>query len=82
MERLHLHAVQQLQFELAEARGRSGTYNDKNSSQIEQDNGTQFDANGGSNSNGNNGLSNENSDSVQPFSSNGNAAIQVRSLYL
>ncbi|XP_054788775.1 uncharacterized protein LOC129294428 isoform X2 [Prosopis cineraria] len=78
MERLHLHAIQQLQLELVEARERSGTYNEKNSSQFGQDNGSQFGVNGSSTSNGNNGLlANENSDSVQPFASNGNAAIQI-----
>ncbi|KAK4273846.1 hypothetical protein QN277_017162 [Acacia crassicarpa] len=78
MERLHLHAIQQLQLELAEARERSVTYNHKDSSQFGQDNGTHFDVNRGNTSNGNNGLlPNENSDSAQPFASNGNAAIQT-----
>ncbi|KAF7816640.1 uncharacterized protein G2W53_030609 [Senna tora] len=88
MERLHLHAIQQLQLELADARERSGAYNDdsrmaqmnseKNVSQIGQDNGHQFDVNGSNTANGNNGfLPNENSDSDPLFASTGNGSIQV-----
>ena len=88
MERLHLHAIQQLQLELADARERSGTYNDdsrmsqmnskKNVTQFGQENGNQFDLNGGNASGGNNGLlPNESSDNAPPFASSGNASIQV-----
>ncbi|XP_054797383.1 uncharacterized protein LOC129302483 isoform X3 [Prosopis cineraria] len=88
MERVHLHAVHQLQLELADARERSGAYNDdsrmsqtsskQNASQFGQDNGNQFDANGSSSSGGNNGLlPNENSDNGLPLASSGNASIQV-----
>ncbi|XP_054797381.1 uncharacterized protein LOC129302483 isoform X1 [Prosopis cineraria] len=87
MERVHLHAVHQLQLELADARERSGAYNDdsrmsqtsskQNASQFGQDNGNQFDANGSSSSGGNNGLlPNENSDNGLPLASSGNASIQ------
>ncbi|XP_019437334.1 PREDICTED: serine/threonine-protein kinase dst2-like isoform X7 [Lupinus angustifolius] len=84
MERLHLHTIQQLQLELAEARERSGTYSDdsqmnsKNDvTQFGQDSGNQFDLNGGSASGGNNGhLSNQSSDNVPPFASSSNATIQ------
>ncbi|XP_019437328.1 PREDICTED: uncharacterized protein LOC109343478 isoform X2 [Lupinus angustifolius] len=85
MERLHLHTIQQLQLELAEARERSGTYSDdsqmnsKNDvTQFGQDSGNQFDLNGGSASGGNNGhLSNQSSDNVPPFASSSNATIQT-----
>ncbi|KAF7830776.1 uncharacterized protein G2W53_013109 [Senna tora] len=88
MERLHLHTIQQLQLELADARERSGAYNDdsrmsqtsskNNVSQFGQDSGNQFDVNGGSSSGGSNGLlPNENSDNVPPFASTGNASIQI-----
>lgn len=84
-----MHTIQQLQLELADARERSGAYNDdsrmsqtssnKNASQFGQDNGNQFDVNGGISSGGNNGLlPNENSDNVPPFASSGNASAQVR----
>lgn len=87
MERLHLHA-QQLQLELADARERSGAYNDdsqmsqtntkNNVSEFGQDNGNQFDVNGSDNTNGNTGLlPHENSNSVSPFSSTGNEPMQV-----
>lgn len=88
MERIHLHAIQQLQLELADARERSGAYNDdsrmsqinsKNVTQYGQENGNHFDLNGGNASGGNNGLiTNENSDNVPPFASSGNLSIQVR----
>lgn len=91
MERLHLHTIQQLQLELADARERSGTYNDDsrmsqmnsktNVTQFGQENGNQFDLNGGNASGGNNGpLPNENSDNVPPFASTGNATMQVCAL--
>lgn len=88
MERLHLHTIQQLQLELADARERSGTYNDdsrmsqinstNNATQFGQENGNQFDLNGGNASGGNNGLvTNVSSDNVPPFASSGNPSIQV-----
>lgn len=92
MERLHLHAIQQLQHELADARERSGTYTDeprvsqtnsKDVSQFGQNNGSQLDVNGSGTSSGNSGvLSNGNADTVPPFVSTGNASSQVRVLVL
>ncbi|GMI95466.1 hypothetical protein like AT5G53620 [Hibiscus trionum] len=55
MERLHLHAIHQLQLELADVRERNGSYTDeslmsqrksKESSQFGQNNGQQLDSNG------------------------------------
>lgn len=88
MERVHLHAIQQLQLELADARERSGTFNDdsrmsqinskNNVTQFGQENGSQFDLNGSNASGGNNGLlPNESTDNGPPFASTGNASIQV-----
>jgi len=88
MERVHLHTIQQLQLELADARERSGTYNDdsrmsqmnskSNATQFGHENGSQFDLNGSNASGGNNGLlPNESTDNGVPFSSTGNASIQV-----
>ncbi|QHO16223.1 uncharacterized protein [Arachis hypogaea] len=88
MERLHLHAIQQLQLELADARERSGTYHEdsqmsqmnskKNVTQFGQENGNQFDLNGSNASGGNNGLiPNESSDNIPPFASSGNASVQT-----
>ncbi|TKY74036.1 Reticulocyte-binding protein a [Spatholobus suberectus] len=88
MERVHLHAIQQLQLELADARERSGTYNDdsrmsqmnskNNVTQFGQENGSQFDLNGGNASGGNNGLlPNESTDNSPPFASTGNASIET-----
>ncbi|CAJ2667323.1 unnamed protein product [Trifolium pratense] len=88
MERLHLHAIQQLQLELADARERAGTYNDdsrmsqvnskSNVAQYGQENGSQFDLNGGNASGGNNGLlTNENSENGPQFSTSGNPSIQT-----
>ncbi|XP_038874311.1 uncharacterized protein LOC120067016 isoform X4 [Benincasa hispida] len=84
MERLHVHALQQLQLELADARERSGTYNDesnisqtssKDVSQYGQTNGNQL---GGAASTGNNGaLSNGNPENVQSFNLTGNSSIQT-----
>ncbi|KAF3942652.1 hypothetical protein CMV_030715, partial [Castanea mollissima] len=87
MERLHMHTVQQLQLELADARERSGTYSDesrisqtnsKDVSQFGQSNGNQLDANGGSGTSGGNSgvLPNGNSDNVSSFASSGNAPVQ------
>ncbi|XP_028806627.1 uncharacterized protein LOC114761438 [Neltuma alba] len=88
MERVHLHAIHQLQLELADARERSGAYNDdsrmsqtsskQSASQFVQDNGNQFDVNGSSSSGGNNGLlPTENSENGLPLASTGNAPVQT-----
>jgi len=88
MERVHLHAIQQLQLELADARERSGTFNDdsrmsqinskNNVTQFGQENGSQFDLNGSNASGGNNGLlPSESTANDGPFVSTGNASIQV-----
>jgi hypothetical protein len=85
MERHHLHAM----LELADARERTGTYNDdsrlsqvnskSNVAPYGQENGNQFDLNGGNASGGNTGLlTNENSDNGPPFSTSGNPSIQVQ----
>lgn len=86
MERLHLHTIQQLQHELADARERSGTFTDdshishnnlKDATQFGPNNGNQLDASGGAVS-GNTGiLPNGNSDNAESFSSSGNASTQV-----
>ncbi|KAJ6976572.1 hypothetical protein NC653_028660 [Populus alba x Populus x berolinensis] len=83
MERVHLHTVQQLQFELADARERSGSYadeshlsqsNTKDESNFIQNNGNQLDVNGTAASIASNGaLSNGNADNAQSFASTGNA---------
>nr|XP_023918146.1 uncharacterized protein LOC112029690 [Quercus suber] len=88
MERLHMHTIQQLQLELADARERSGIYSDesrisqtnsKDVSQFGQSNGNQLDANGGGGTSGGNSgvLPNGNSDNVSSFASTGNAPAQV-----
>ncbi|KAJ6687447.1 hypothetical protein OIU74_016185 [Salix koriyanagi] len=76
MERIHLHTIQQLQLELADARERSGSYTDethlsqsnpKDVSSFSQNNGNQLDVNGTTASNANNGaLQNGNADNA-PF---------------
>lgn len=85
MERLHLHTIQQLQHELADARERSGTFTDdshishnnlKDATQFGPNNGNQLDASGGAVS-GNTGiLPNGNSANAESFSSSGNASTQ------
>lgn len=87
MERLHLHTIQQLHLELADARERSGTYNgesrlsqtnSKDVSQFVQSNGNQLDGNRGGTSGGNSGvLPNGNSDNVTSFASTDNASTQT-----
>ncbi|KAK4277620.1 hypothetical protein QN277_015592 [Acacia crassicarpa] len=88
MERVHVHAMHQLQLELADARERSGAYNDdsrmsqtsskQNATQLVQDNGNQFDVNGSSSSGGNNSLlPNRSSENGLPIASTGNAPIQT-----
>ncbi|KAL2339563.1 hypothetical protein Fmac_007503 [Flemingia macrophylla] len=88
MERVHLHAIQQLQLELADARERNGSYNDdsrmpqmnskNNATQFGQENGSQYDLNGGNASGGNNGLlPSETTDNGPSFGSTGNASIQT-----
>ncbi|PSS04491.1 Unconventional myosin-XVIIIa like [Actinidia chinensis var. chinensis] len=87
MERLHLHTVQQLQLELADARRKSGTYPDeshasqtisKDASQIGQNNGNQLDVNGSSIPVANSGsLPNGGPENVSSFVSAGNASAQA-----
>ncbi|XP_062147780.1 uncharacterized protein LOC133856742 isoform X2 [Alnus glutinosa] len=87
MERLHLHTLQQLHLELADARERSGTYNgesrlsqtnSKDVSQFAQSNGNQLDGNRGGTSGGNSGvLPNGNSDNVSSFASTDDASTQT-----
>ncbi|KAK1554910.1 hypothetical protein Q3G72_026251 [Acer saccharum] len=87
MERLHLHTIQQLQHELADARERNGTFTDeshisqkdsKDVSQFGQNNGNQLDVNGGGAMNTNSGvLPNGNGDNAASFVSSGNASTQT-----
>ena len=87
MERLHLHTIQQLQHELADARERNGTFTDeshisqkdsKDVSQFGQNNGNQLDVNGGGAMNTNSGvLPNGNGDNAASFVSSDNASTQV-----
>ena len=90
MERLHLHTINQLQLELADARERNSSYTDeshisqansKDLSQFGQNNGNQVDSNGSGATNANTGvISNGASDNVQSFTSAGNAPTPVRLL--
>ncbi|THG20993.1 hypothetical protein TEA_029869 [Camellia sinensis var. sinensis] len=87
MERLHLHTIQQLQLELADARERSGTYteesrvsqtNSNDALQYGQNNGNQLDVDGGVTTNSNSGdLPNGNVENVTSFVSTGNASTQA-----
>ncbi|PON81202.1 RNA polymerase II degradation factor [Trema orientale] len=87
MERLHMHTIQQLQIELADARERSGTFTDetrisqensKDVSQFGQNDGNQLEMSGGGTSSGSNvALPNGNSDNVTSYASTGNASSQV-----
>lgn len=87
MERLHLHTIQQLQLEIADARERSGAYTDearasqpnlKDASHFEQKNGSQVDVNGSDTSSGNHGvLPNGTADNGPSFVSSGNASTQT-----
>lgn len=82
-----MHAIQQLQHELADARERSGTFTDeshvsqkgsKDASQFGQTNGNQSDTNGGGSMSANDGfLQNGNSDNAASFASSGNASTEV-----
>ncbi|XP_022995573.1 uncharacterized protein LOC111491065 isoform X5 [Cucurbita maxima] len=82
MERLHMHSLQQLQLELADARERNGTYNEEsNISQTNSKDVSQYGQTnnqlGGAASNGNNGaLSNGNAENVPSFNSTVNSSIQ------
>ncbi|GMI96290.1 hypothetical protein like AT5G53620 [Hibiscus trionum] len=85
MERLHLHAIHQLQFELAAARERNNSYADEShasqaksedSSQFGKSNGNQVDSNGSASTNNAWAISNGASDSVQSFTSDGNATTE------
>ncbi|EXB43113.1 hypothetical protein L484_002581 [Morus notabilis] len=83
MERLHMHTLQQLQLELAEARERNGTLSDesrisqenlKDASQYGQNDGKQLEMNGGGTSSGGTGaLQNGNSDNGPSFAPTGNS---------
>lgn len=86
MERLHLHTIQQLQHELADARERSGTFTDdscvsqknsKDASQFSANNENQLDANRVALSANTSILPNGNSDNAESFASSGNASTQV-----
>ncbi|KAF5960178.1 hypothetical protein HYC85_001387 [Camellia sinensis] len=89
MERLHLHTVQQLQVEQADAREKSGTYpdeshvsqtNSKDASQFGQNDGNQLDVNGIVTPSANSGvLPNGNVENVSSFVSTGNASTQASS---
>ncbi|KAA8533551.1 hypothetical protein F0562_031015 [Nyssa sinensis] len=91
MERLHMHTIQQLQLELADARERTGTYSDEphvsqtNSNDVHQfghNNGSQLDVNGSSTHSGNSGVfPNGNAENVPSFVSAGNASPQVTALH-
>ncbi|KAL9254842.1 hypothetical protein AKJ16_DCAP11311 [Drosera capensis] len=87
MERLHMQTIQQLQLELADARGKSGRYNDEQ--QISQTNsvdvshfvpntGTHHEVDGASSPTESAGsLQNGNSDKAQSFVSTGNGVVQT-----
>ncbi|KAL6972158.1 hypothetical protein U1Q18_031846 [Sarracenia purpurea var. burkii] len=87
MERLHLHTIQQLQLELADARERVGTSPDESrvsqtssndASQFGQNNGSQLDVNGSGTPVENSGvLPNGNAENVSSFVSTGNASTQA-----
>lgn len=87
MERLHMHTIQQLQLELAEARERNGTFtdesrisqeNNKDASQYGQNDGNQLEMNGGGTSGGSAvALPNGNSDNGTSFGSTGNSSNQI-----
>ncbi|GMI71632.1 hypothetical protein like AT5G53620 [Hibiscus trionum] len=85
MERLHLHTIHQLQFELAAARERNSSYTDESHasqaksedlSQFGKSNGNQVDSNGSVSTNNAWAISNGASDSVQSFTSDGNAPTE------
>ncbi|KAJ7959413.1 Reticulocyte-binding 2 a [Quillaja saponaria] len=87
MERLHLHTVQQLQLEAADARERNGIYTDNsclpqensqnNASHFGQDNKTQVDISGSTSRGNTGGLPNENSDNIPSFALAGNSSTQT-----
>ncbi|GAB2228539.1 hypothetical protein Droror1_Dr00022659 [Drosera rotundifolia] len=87
MERLHMQTIQQLQLELADARGKSGRYNDEQQisqtnsvdvSHFVQNNGTHHEVDGASSPTESAGsLQNGNSDKVQSFVSSGNGVVQT-----
>ncbi|XAR71589.1 hypothetical protein NMG60_11017939 [Bertholletia excelsa] len=87
MERLHLHTIQQLQLELADARERSGTYPDKShapqtssndASQFGHNSGNQIDVNGKMMASVNSGVVPDgNMENVSSFVSNSNPSSQV-----
>ncbi|XP_010267437.1 PREDICTED: uncharacterized protein LOC104604674 isoform X3 [Nelumbo nucifera] len=88
MERLHLHTIQQLQLELAEAREKSGVYKDEshithaNSKDVSQfgqkKGGNQLNVIEGGTANGNcSGLPNGNVENFPPFVTSGNASTKT-----
>ncbi|KAL5567681.1 hypothetical protein UlMin_024260 [Ulmus minor] len=87
MERLHMHSIQQLQLELADAREKSGAFadearisqeNSKDISQYAQNDGNQLEMNGGGTTGGSTmALPNGNSENVPSFASSGNASTQI-----
>ncbi|CAL5323399.1 unnamed protein product [Camellia sinensis] len=91
MERLHLHTVQQLQVEQADAREKSGTYpdeslvsqtNSKDASQFGQNDGNQLDVNGIVTPSANSGvLPNGNVENVSSFVSTSNASTQANHVH-
>ncbi|KAK8709291.1 hypothetical protein V6N13_060312 [Hibiscus sabdariffa] len=87
MERLHLHAIHQLQFELAAARERNSSTADEShapqaksedSSKFGKSNENQVDSNGSVSTNNAWLISNGASDSVQSFTSDGNVPTEKR----
>ncbi|KAK8599878.1 hypothetical protein V6N12_049748 [Hibiscus sabdariffa] len=85
MERLHLHAIHQLQFELAAARERNSSTADEShapqaksedSSKFGKSNENQVDSNGSVSTNNAWLISNGASDSVQSFTSDGNVPTE------
>ncbi|KAI3808755.1 hypothetical protein L1987_24716 [Smallanthus sonchifolius] len=90
MERLHLHAMQQLHLELSKAREKSGTYSDEAhaTQKIPQDTShfghskkSEQEGNGGSSpSDISMALQNGNADTVSSFASTGNASTQTNQI--
>ncbi|XP_043721925.1 uncharacterized protein LOC122669249 isoform X3 [Telopea speciosissima] len=86
IERMHLHTIQQLQLELAEARERSGIYNDESrmahaaaedASPFGQNRGNQLNVIDGGTLNGNPGAPpNGNVENVAPFVTTGNSSTK------
>uniref|UniRef100_A0A2P2L3Z6 Uncharacterized protein LOC8262233 isoform X1 n=1 Tax=Rhizophora mucronata TaxID=61149 RepID=A0A2P2L3Z6_RHIMU len=87
MERIHLHSVQQLQLELADARERNGPYTDESQMsgtksgdvpKFSEDNGNQLNVNGSNAESADNGaMPNGNVDNISSFASTGNSSNQM-----